>query len=312
MSTSPARLTCIDIFCGLGGLSEGAEQAGAHVAIAIDHWRWAVDVHTLNRPATTHLHQDARQVDWRDMPHFDLLLGGPACQGHSTAAARGRTQPNPEAAALVRAKHEIDRATAWAMIDCAEVCSPEWFLAENVLAWLRWPLFDLFLDSLNQLGLHTRVLELNAADYGVPQARRRAFVLGSRRKDSLSEAAHLIEIAQGKARRGVGEVADFATGSWKPVDQCGKGSRDRILAGLELGVDQSTLTGADQHVLCRRSAVHRVEYRTLTAAELLAAQSFPVDYLLPEKYRRRDLCRAIGNAVPPELGRVIVSAIAAS
>lgn len=55
-----STVVAVDLFAGLGGLTEGAEQAGARVAVALNHWQFAVDVHSLNHPDTVHVCQDAR------------------------------------------------------------------------------------------------------------------------------------------------------------------------------------------------------------------------------------------------------------
>jgi DNA (cytosine-5)-methyltransferase 1 len=320
------ELVAIDLFAGLGGLTEGAEQAGARVVVALNHWDFAVQVHALNHTNTEHLLQNAHEAKWKAMPVFNLLMGGPSCQGHTFCA-----QPQRKHIASVQAKHEVDRATAWAMIDCAEQCSPEWIIAENVVPWLRWPLFDLWLAALEKLGYYTRVLILDASRYGVPQARFRVFVIGGRSKDQVERVAQMVEaeaIDEDAPRPGAGTIIRWDEGPWRPASECGEGSRARIMKGLDLDVEQwwcqhvtghkgkrvdqpfSTITGADQHVVCRRTARGDVEYRTLLAKELLAAQDFPRGYKLPPKYFRKDLTRAVGNAVPIALGRVIVSSIA--
>lgn len=317
-------LVGVDLFAGLGGLTEGAEQAGARVVVALNHWDFAVAVHSLNHTNTEHRLQDARQADWRDLPLFNMLMGGPACQGHTETA-----QPARKKSATVQAKHDIDRATAWAMIDCAETCLPEWIVAENVVPWLRWPLFDLWLTALERLGYHHKVLILDASRYGVPQARHRVFVIAGRRKSAVEHVAHEIEAAAAPddaPRPGAGTIIEWDAGVWRPVEKCGAGSRERIIAGLDLGVDRwwcqhvtghrgktldepfSTITGADQHVVCRRVG-KSIEYRPLLPTELFASQSFPRDYKLPPKYRRKDLTRAVGNAVPVKVGRTIITAI---
>jgi len=319
-------LVGIDLFAGLGGLTEGAEQAGARVVVALNHWDFAIQVHALNHEHTEHRLQNAHEAKWRAMPAFNLLMGGPSCRGHTQVA-----QPQRLQSPAVQAQHEIDRATAWAMIDCAEVCSPEWIIAENVLPWLRWPLFDVWRSALEKLGYYTRVLVLDASRYGVPQARFRVFVIGGRSKEQVDRVAQMVEdaaIAEDAPRPGAGTIILWDEGEWRPASECGEGSRKRIVMGLDLGVEQwwcqhvtghkgktldqpfSTITGADQHVVCRRTARGGIEYRPLLERELLASQDFPRGYKLPAKYRRKDLTRAVGNAVPIALGRVIVSSIA--
>jgi len=78
-------MDAIDLFAGLGGFSEGAEQAGVRVVWAANHWPAAVQVHANNHPETEHVCQDLQQADWTQVPKHDLLLASPACQGHSRA-----------------------------------------------------------------------------------------------------------------------------------------------------------------------------------------------------------------------------------
>lgn len=314
-------LVAVDLFAGLGGFTEGAVQAGLSVAVALNHWDFAVEAHRLNHPDVRHVLQDARQAEWRDLPRFQLLMGGPACQGHSEAA-----QPTRVKSGRCRAKHDVDRATAWAMVDCAEVCRPRWVIAENVPAWLRWSLFPIWRDALHRLGYASHVVPLNAADYETPQARRRVFVVAALDAAALRSAVDAIEAAAKPTRIGVDSFARWDEGAWKPAEKCGAKSRARILAGLDLGADHwwcqhvtghrgklasaplSTLTTADQHVLCKRDGP-RVLYRTLLPEEMLAAQTLPETYRLPPKARRRDICRAIGNAVPRTVATAILSAV---
>ena len=126
----------IDLFAGAGGFSEGATQAGLKIRMALNHYRPAVDIHETNHPLAKHECQDAQQYDFRLAPRHRWLLGSPACQGHTKA--RGTEKPH----------HDAMRATAWAMVTCAEVHKPEFVLVENVEAFtrsraaltdLRWP-----------------------------------------------------------------------------------------------------------------------------------------------------------------------------
>lgn len=106
-------MRAIDLFSGWGGFTLGAEQAGARVVWAANHWPVAVDVHARNHPHVAHVCQDLRQADWTQLPRFDLLLASPACQGHSRASQPRRRQ-----------YHDEMRATAWAVVDCADVTDP--------------------------------------------------------------------------------------------------------------------------------------------------------------------------------------------
>lgn len=113
-------MNAIDLFAGAGGFSTGAAMAGCQVLWAANHWPTAVEWHAANHPDTRHACQDLQQADFRDAPAHDILLASPACQGHSKA--RGTDKPH----------HDAQRATAWAVVTCAEVHRPAVVLVENV------------------------------------------------------------------------------------------------------------------------------------------------------------------------------------
>jgi hypothetical protein len=119
-------MKAIDLFAGWGGFTLGAEQAGVRVVWAANHWPLAVEAHARNHPHTEHACQDLRQADWTRLPAYDLLLASPACQGHSQASQPKR-----------RAYHDAMRATAWAVVDCADVTEPRAIVVENIAKFER-------------------------------------------------------------------------------------------------------------------------------------------------------------------------------
>jgi DNA (cytosine-5)-methyltransferase 1 len=81
----PSAVRAIDLFAGWGGFTQGAEEAGAQVVYAANHWPLAVRAHAANHPARRSTSaRTCRQADWTRLPRYDLLLASPACQGHST------------------------------------------------------------------------------------------------------------------------------------------------------------------------------------------------------------------------------------
>jgi DNA (cytosine-5)-methyltransferase 1 len=155
-------MRAVDLFAGWGGFTLGAELAGVRVVWAANHWPLAVEAHRANHPHVEHVCQDLRQADWAALPTFDMLLASPACQGHSTASQPRR-----------RARHDAMRATAWAVVDCAEVTAPRAIVVENVPSFLRWQLFDLWCAAIARLGYAIDVRTLRASRHGVPQRRDR-------------------------------------------------------------------------------------------------------------------------------------------
>jgi DNA (cytosine-5)-methyltransferase 1 len=233
-------------------------------------------------------------------------------------------------------KHDIDRATAWAVVSCLEVCRPQWAVVENVPRWPAWELFPHWLACVQTLGYHTRVLVLPAHHFGAPQARERVFVFACRSAAQLARAVAAVEARRRPESEAIGvdSFARWDEGEWKDIEIAGhKGqretSRDRLRASLRLAeqgherwwcqhvtghhgrpasAPLSTLTGADQHVLVKSDGLGGAVYRTLLQSELLAAQDFPVTYKIPT-CSRKDLVRAVGNAVNVKLARVLVEAL---
>lgn len=294
-------MRAVDLFSGAGGFTTGAELAGARVVWAANHWAPAVDCHAANHPHVEHALQDLRQADFSSLPEFDLLLAAPACQGHSEASQPRR-----------RPKHDADRATAWAVIDCADVCRPRAIIVENVPNFRRWELFPVWRSALETLGYKLTQLILNAAEFGVPQERRRLFIVG------LWERR--IEVRP-TVRRHVAartcldlELAD----GWAPVESKPIGVRKRVALGRERfgrtflvqHVSRGGRRSLDQPfatITAVRSHWHLVDgdmIRQISVRELARAQSFDDGYIIPDNVTIGT--RLVGNAVPPKLAAAVV------
>ena len=167
----PAEHTFVDLFCGCGGLTLGLLHAGWKPLLAVDHWKDAVATHRRNLPGHRVVDADvheltparlARLLD--DRPAW--VVGGPPCQGFSTVGKRTREDPRNE---LVRQFRDVVRAL-----------EPNGFLIENVVG-LKVMDFERPVRALfEELGYEVAAMELRAADFGVPQLRRRIVFVGHR------------------------------------------------------------------------------------------------------------------------------------
>jgi DNA (cytosine-5)-methyltransferase 1 len=301
-------LRAIDLFAGLGGLTEGARQAGVAVVWAANHWPLAVDWHRVNHPETEHACQDLHQADWRAVPAHDLLLAAPACQGHTPA--RGKERPH----------HDAQRATAWAVVSAAEYHRPAVLAIENVPGFQRWRLYPAWAMALQALGYTLAPHILDAADYGVPQHRRRLIIIGTR-----SAAPFRLPPSAGGSHVAIGSVLDLAAGRWSPIVTPRRAARTlrQIEAGRRAHGDRfaipyygsgSGLTGRSLDrplgtvtTLDRWAVVDRDRMRMLTVAEYRAAMGFPPYYRLPAT--RREAIHMLGNAVPPPMARAVIAEI---
>lgn len=307
------RIAAVDLFAGWGGFTEGAEQAGVSVKWAANHWPTAVEAHAANHPGAAHVCQDLRQADWSQLPSFDLLLAAPACQGHSTAA-----QPSRARSERTRRYHDALRATAMAVIDCADITSPSAIVVENVPDFARWRLFGWWVEGLERLGYHVTTQTLRASHHGVPQRRDRLFVVAMKRGAFTYEApAQIVEPA-------FGPCVDWSAGKWKAIEQATPAARARLEAGRQrfgrrfvgqhvtghrgIGLDEPlrTITTKDQWFVCDGD-----RYRPLTVRENARGMGFGDHYAWPST-TRRDAIKGLGNAVCPPVARAIVEQVTAA
>jgi DNA (cytosine-5)-methyltransferase 1 len=298
------EVRAIDLFAGAGGFTTGAERAGARVVWAANHWALAVETHAANHPGVAHSCQDLHQVDWSTVPRHELLLASPACQGHSNARNGHR-----------RRYHDSLRATAWAVVSCAEVHLPRVLVVENVVGFERWKLFPIWREALERLGYRTTVQVLNAADFGVPQARKRLFIVGSR--------GRALVLRPGRCRhRAADTFIDWSAGEWERVRdsrsplvhrQWKNGRRvhgRRFLFAYHTckfrGVSRELPIGT---ITTKRSwgLINGDRYRTLTTDEYRGAMGFSASYRLPA--RSEDALKMLGNAVPPPLAAGVIRQI---
>lgn len=299
-------MKAIDLFAGFGGFTTGAEMAGVRVVWAGNHWPLAVDVHARNHPSTQHVCQDLRQADWSALPAFSLLLASPACQGHSSASQPKR-----------RGYHDAMRATAWSVVDCADATQPRALVVENVSSFRAWRLYPTWRAALETLGYRLTELELNAARHGVPQRRKRLFVVCLRGRRAFRYASPLSAEVPFEPCL---ETPD--PGGWRLIDRdASPGARDRIRAAqkrsgrrcLVQHVTNHPGVPLDQAIRTITTKAHWVlvdgdAYRDLTGRELARGMSFPDSFELPEAPHSH-VVRGLGNAVPPLLARDLILAV---
>ena len=170
----------IDLFCGAGGLSLGFQQAGVDVAAAFDIEEWNVATYNKNLGTASAFRVDlARETgpNLRKMARLgnrsiDVVFGGPPCQGFSIG---GKRNLDDERNLLVYHFARLVRQL-----------QPKYFVLENVAGLLHShsaPVLKSFLRRIRLAGYDVvePIRVLNAADYGVPQRRRRTFILGHRK-----------------------------------------------------------------------------------------------------------------------------------
>lgn len=290
-------MKAVELFAGLGGFAQGAKPAGVRIVWAANHWQPACAAYRANHPEIEPSCQDLQQADFTEIESHDILLASPSCQGHCNA--RGTEKPH----------HDKERATAWAVVTCAEVHRPAGLMVENVPEFADWTLFPAWLAALKALGYALSLNFLDAADHGVPQHRRRLLVIGTRsqtpfdlkpvRREHVSferiidtEADRWSPVATKviKTRKRV-ENGRRAFGARFLMPYYGSGSG---LTGRSLSRPVGTITTCDRWAL-----VDGDYMRMLNVLECQRAMGFPDSYRLPKNKKLAK--HLLGNAVPPAM-----------
>lgn len=175
------KIKVIGLFSGCGGLDFGFKQAGYDLIWANDILKDACDTYRLN--IGDHIvNEDITKIDLNTIPNADIIIGGPPCQGFSGI---GKRDPNDNRSALV-----------YSYLDVVNKVQPRIFLFENVTGIKSSKAADgsKVIDNLKQafenIGYHINIYTLNAADYGVPQRRKRVFIIGNKVGVDISAPPH--------------------------------------------------------------------------------------------------------------------------
>lgn len=344
----------ISLFAGAGGLDLGLEEAGWRCRYASDIDNHAVATLTANKRAyrtsntaprftdTFIERADVRMLTGRSIldvagarrGDIPLLAGGPPCQSWSSAGHQlGFNDPRGQLwSDFVRLASELD---------------VRYLLFENVRGLLTargddgipGSALNRIRSKLLEVGFHTTVSLLNAADYGLPQRRVRLFIIGYRAGDAppFPKATHAKDSAAAlpwkTLAQALSEIDPIRTSEViRPSGKMAHELRD-ILPGSgvkSMGKTEATRPGghwgykqgafiADPALPARtvtasaqqdwiRDPIHGI--RRLTPRECAALQTFPSDYVWPE--RLVDQYRLIGNSVPPKLAAIIGSHLASA
>ncbi len=171
-------MNVIDLFAGAGGLSLGFMQAGFTPIAAIDNWRPAVETYRGNIGEHVAL---ASFDEGLALPESTVVVGGPPCQGFSSAGLRRSVDGR--------------NALVGGFARLVARLRPESFVFENVEGFLTGGggafVFEL-LDPILEAGYWVHLRKVNAANYGVPQHRKRVLAVGGKGFDpGFPEPTHL-------------------------------------------------------------------------------------------------------------------------
>jgi DNA (cytosine-5)-methyltransferase 1 len=314
--TRPIR--AIDLFCGVGGSSYGAQLAGVEIVAGFDAWDVARSAYSQNFPAAKcfggFLERAQLKTVKKAVGRIDLLLASPECQSHSPAKGAAK-------------RSNDSRDTALQVVRFARQLKPRWVVVENVVSMRRWRGYKGFLEALNSLGYHVREQVLDASDFGVAQTRRRLFLLCDRKglprevqKSSRQRrtAASIVDMngtyrcsslrtkkraaaTLGRAKNAMREIGRRRPFLLVYYGSDGAGGWQRLTRPLR------TITTLDRFALIKPVRGRHV-MRMLQVDELKRAMGMPQSFLLGEGSRRERI-HLIGNAVCPPVMRALVSSL---
>lgn len=163
------NISVVSLFSGGGGLDLGFLKAGYDIIWATDINKDAVATYKANIGGEV-ICADLNDIDEDSIPNSDIIIGGPPCQSFSLA---GKRDPSDKRGQLI-----------WKYLNILKRKRPKAFVFENVVGLLSAKnetgqlVFPILCEAFEQIGYTVSAKVVNAADYGVPQFRKRVIVIG--------------------------------------------------------------------------------------------------------------------------------------
>jgi DNA (cytosine-5)-methyltransferase 1 len=175
-------LSIIDLFAGAGGFGLGFQLAGYNPICSLEYDKWAADTLKENNGHKI-LNDDI--LNFRDKKEIfkavdskpSIIIGGPPCQGFSNAGKKRKEDP--------RNKMYVE------YLNWVNIFKPTIFVIENVRGILTFKnsngknVIDDIIEKIESIGYQVSIWKLNAANYGVPQNRQRAFIVGHKTEKDI-------------------------------------------------------------------------------------------------------------------------------
>ena len=317
----------MDLFCGVGGTTAGLKDAKFKVVAAIDCMPEAVAGYVLNHPEVRVWEEDICAINPRSVMkqvgmkkgNLDLLAGCPPCQGFS----RIRSKSAEDMAADER------NNLVFQYLRFVKVLYPKTVMLENVPGLMQDGRMKKVEKELESMGYSFDQSVLNAADYGVPQRRRRFILVGSRiggvnlarptkqrrtvrqtieflqngkKSDPLHEKRtvyrkEVLDIIK-KIKKDGGLRSELPKKYQLPCALRSGGFKD-VYGRMKWDDVAPTLTGGCINASKGRF-LHPEEDRAITLREAALLQGFSIRYKFPININRQKLAILIGNAFPPK------------
>ena len=308
-------LSVLSLFTGCGGFDLGFESEGFRNALCLDNDYEACKTLRHNRPEWSVFEGDIRDFNPGDMS-VTGVIGGPPCQGFSTAG---------------KGKADDPRNYLWReYFRVVQSVKPEFIVLENVPGMMHAKNrhnLDELLVSFQSLGYRLNYGILNAADFGVPQNRKRLIVVGglgfgislpcptSNRPMTVREAVHDLEASTTAPNHKPNNHAPHVIARWDALEE---GETDPGYRRSRLYADRPSCTiragggygPKGNHLGGFHPPIHYKFPRQLTVRESARLQGFPDHWILQGSKTAQG--RQVGNAVAPPVAMAIAKCVKAA
>jgi DNA (cytosine-5)-methyltransferase 1 len=324
------RPKAIDLFSGCGGLTLGLTQAGFRVVGAVENDPLAVETYKVNHKRVVIWEQDIRKLAAAEVMRrlkiergqLDLLAGCPPCQGFSTMTTLNG-----------RIGQDRQNDLVFEFLRFVRVFRPKAVMLENVPKLAKNRRFKKLRLDLKNLGYEINYSVLNAANYGVPQRRRRlilvaghqakipfgqpfyrprtvkeAFKKLGKRRAKCDPLHNLPEQRSDKVKRLICQIPHNGGSRMHLGEKCQldchqkcDGFKD-VYGRMAWNEVSPTITGGCFNPSKGRF-LHPTKNRAISMREAALLQSFPPNYFFSIKRGKSPIAQMIGNALPPEFIR---------
>jgi len=324
------KIKVLSLFTGAGGFDIGFHEAGYEIILASDIWKESQDTFKLNYPEIPFIQEDIRTLTSKKILKEtgnikpDIIIGGPPCQGFSVMGDKNSADPrNFLFESYVRVVDEL---------------KPKCFVFENVKglkSMFKGRYLEMVINNFTALGYNAYYKTLNAKDYGVPQARERVIIFGTKLNNNFEFPVNNSKsIGKLKAYKNCGDAlkdleekgdeipnhiklnhSDIVISRYKLVKQGSKlppaeklppEIRRKNFGNTYVRLDPNK---ASPTMVPGNNAfpIHPNLNHSLTPREAARIQSFPDSFIFSGS--RKEQCKLVGNAVPPLMAGAIAKKI---
>lgn len=320
----------LDLFSGAGGFSLGFSQIDDfNIRISIDnntklsetYIKNFTDVHHLDRDILSF--SDDEILTLNNQHHFDIIIGGPPCQGFSIAGNIGRIE-----------KDDSRNNLFLGYVNFVKIIQPKIFIMENVANLITHNKGQTIKDIIQYFKDHDYQLQvkvLNASDYGIPQHRRRVFIVGTKQNNNTFVFPTPLDSLTPTIKDAINDLPPLENGESSCIpNHSAMNHSEQMLKKMSYLKDGEGRERIPLHIRPKsgdirkyvrynslqpsfcitgdmRKVFHYSQNRALTCRELARIQTFPDDFIF---YGNSiNIQQQIGNAVPPKLAYQIAKQV---